>query len=185
MVMAIVGGSYLGAVVLFAALLTYLAIKKWKRFVPPEKWAQSRFKYGRIVGMMVGLGLFIMAMLQLGLVARTFWANYFGEESHSADLGDIFMVIILTIFALALMGYEKLAGILFMEFYFSLTLGATANHFLINPQNDPASFSRMCIYTAAFFVVFMLGRWFLWSKGFALGGLLCVVAVYFYAYLTM
>jgi hypothetical protein len=185
MTMAIIGGNYFIDAVLFASLLTYLSIWKWKRSIPVDKWNQSRFKYGRIGGIIIGLGLFFIAMLQLGIVVRTLWANYFGQESHSVDFNDIFTIVMVAIIAFALVGYEKLAAVIAMQFFFSLALGGVVDHFFIEPRNYVQAWPNAFGYMCAFLCVFILGQSFRWSKGFALCGLLCIVLAYLGLYLTM
>jgi len=175
----------LGTAVLAAAFLAFAALWKWKKSIPEETWTASRFKYRHIIRMGVGLMFFVGAMLQLGTVARTFWANYFGEESSSANLNDIFPCIITAIFALALIGYERVAGILFAELFFSTMLGGVVLRLLAGPGGQANGLTWVVVFTLAFGIVFALGQWFHWSKGFALGGMVGVIAFSLWAYLTM
>ena len=178
-------GSYLGAAVLLAAFVAFFALWKWKKSIPEEVWSNSRFKYGRIVRIAFGVALFAIAMVQLGVVARTFWANYFGEESHSADVSDIYFVVIMAVFALALIGYERLAGILFMELFFSTMLAGCFLRLLAGPGGQESGMGWAGAFALAFLIVFALGKWFHWSKGFALAGMLFMIATGLGFYLTM
>ena len=182
---AVASGSWLGAVVLLAALLVFVAFWKWKRTISQEVWNASRFKYGAVIRRGLGILLFVAAMLQLGIVARTFWANYFHEESHHADLNDIFPGVIMAAFALALVGYERVAGILFAELFFSTMLGGVGLRLIAGPGGQASGLTWVVVFTLAFGSVFALGQWFHWSKEFALAGIVSMTVAGLGFYLTM